>query len=69
MTNPDIGIDIVDRVITQLTEVVASSVENSFEEQSPDGRLLGLHSLRCSLVNLVAQLGAVLHPKFRDECK
>ena len=69
MTNPTVKVDLVDRVITQLTEVVASSVENSFEEHSLDGTLLGLHSLRSALISLVAQEGAVLHPKFRDECK
>ena len=69
MTNSTVGVDLVDRVITQLTEVVASSVENDYEEHSLDGTLLGLHSLRCTLINLVTEVGAVLHPKFRDECK
>ena len=69
MVNPSIDVDLADRVITQLTEVVASDVENSYHEHSLDGTVLGLHSVRCSLVELVTQIGAILHPKFRDECE
>lgn len=66
--NPSVTSDAVDRVITQMTDVVSASASD-YHEHSYDGTLLGLHSVQLELVQTACKIAATAHPKFRDECR
>uniref|UniRef100_H2YBC3 Uncharacterized protein n=1 Tax=Ciona savignyi TaxID=51511 RepID=H2YBC3_CIOSA len=61
---PSAPLELVERVVVQLTELVSSHVDSN---QSLDGTLLGIHEVRLSVVAMSTRVAATSHPKFRDE--
>nr|CAB3258802.1 lisH domain and HEAT repeat-containing protein KIAA1468 [Phallusia mammillata] len=64
--NPSVTADAVERVITQMIDVVSAST-SGYHEHSHDGTLLGLHSVQLQLVTTACKIAPTAHPKFRDE--
>ena len=62
VTNQHVAMDTVDRVTTQLTELVSTSV-------STEDTASGQRHVEMCIINMAIQHAASVHPKFRDECK
>ena len=69
VTNQHVTMDTVDRVTTQLTELVSSSVSNEMESASKETIMLKSRHVEMSIINIAIKHSASVHPKFRDECK
>ncbi|XP_078488397.1 RAB11-binding protein RELCH homolog isoform X2 [Ciona intestinalis] len=62
---PSAPLELIERVIVQMTELVSSHVESDLA--SMDGTLLGMHKVRMLIVSSSTKVAATAHPKFRDE--
>uniref|UniRef100_F6X7U3 Uncharacterized protein n=1 Tax=Ciona intestinalis TaxID=7719 RepID=F6X7U3_CIOIN len=62
---PSAPLELIERVIVQMTELVSANVESDLA--SMDGTLLGMHKVRMLIVSSSTKVAATAHPKFRDE--